>query len=286
MRLTFTKLPCFSSGLPHELLDRIKTKFLLSSESLPVRYLGLPLCSKKLTIEDCDPLISQIRRKPNGWLHRRLSLAGRLRLISTVISGIVGFWTSAFLLPKRVKQLINSLTTSFLWKGTLDNSNGAKVAWDALCFPKSEGGLGLRRLSSWNAIFSLKLIWFLFFRSGSLWVAWCRHKYLSNGSFWSLNEKNYSISWTFRRLLKYRILALPFLRINVGRGDDTFFWYDPWTSIGPLITFLGASAPTQLGILSDSMVSDYIVNGSWNLPPARSDLHLRAMVYISTVIPS
>ncbi|XP_033143356.1 uncharacterized protein LOC103862645 [Brassica rapa] len=99
-----------------------------------------------------------IRRKLNGWLHRRLSLAGRLRLISTVISGIVGFWTSAFLLPKRVKQLINSLTTSFLWKGTLDNSNGAKVAWDALCFPKREGGLGLRSISSWNAIFSLKLI--------------------------------------------------------------------------------------------------------------------------------
>lgn len=41
------KTSMFSSGLPQELLDRIKTKFLLSSESLPVRYLGLPLCSKK-----------------------------------------------------------------------------------------------------------------------------------------------------------------------------------------------------------------------------------------------
>ena len=117
-------------------------------------------------------------------------------------------------------------------------------------------------------------------------MAWCRHKYLSNGSFWSLKENNYSISWTFRRLLRYRTHALPFLRINVGRGDGTFFWYDPWTSSGPLITFLGASAPAQLGIPSDSLVSDYIVNGSWNLPPARSDLHLRAMVSISAVTPS
>ncbi|XP_056852847.1 uncharacterized protein LOC130502045 [Raphanus sativus] len=49
---------------------------------------------------------------------------------------------------------------------------------------------------------------------------------------------------------------------------------------------MGASAPAQLGIPSDSLVSDFIINGSWNLPPARSDLHLRAMVSISAVTPS
>lgn len=72
----------------------------------------------------------------------------------------------------------------------------------------------------------------------------------------------------------------------MGRGDDTFFWYDPWRSVGPLISFLGVYATTQLGIPLDSLVSDYIIDGSWNLPPARSDLQLEAMASISVVVSS
>ncbi|CAH2046749.1 unnamed protein product [Thlaspi arvense] len=55
---------------------------------------------QKLSIYDCNPLISKIRMKLNGWTYKHLSLAGRLRLISTSISGIIGFWTQAFFLRK------------------------------------------------------------------------------------------------------------------------------------------------------------------------------------------
>lgn len=173
-------------------------RFLFKPEILPVRYLGLSLCSKRLSVKDWHPLISQIRWKYNAWMNRHLSLAGRLTLISSVISGIIGFWTSAFSIPGKVLKLINSLSTSFLWHGCLDNSRGAKVAWQDVCRPKVEGGLGLRNTASWNIVFGLKLIWLFHFRAGSLWVAWVRRKYLSTHSFWSTKLTVRNTSWMFQ----------------------------------------------------------------------------------------
>ena len=220
----------------------------------------------KLLTSDCNSMLAQVRRKLNGWMNRHRSMAGRLQLISSTIPGILGFWTSAFSIPKKVLKLIQSLLSSFLWHGNLDDSS-AKVAWDSICFPKSEGVLGIRSLSSWNTVFGIKLIWMLYFSVGSIWVAWVRDKYLSSGSFWSLN----SISWTFQRLLKLRPIALSLLHIVVRGGGETLFWFDPWTPFGALIDYLGPSGPADLGIPRDSLVSFITQGFSWILRPARSE---------------
>ncbi|CAA7062075.1 unnamed protein product [Microthlaspi erraticum] len=276
----------FCAGVPETTLLEIKNRFTLDPTSLPIRYLGLPLYSRKLSVSDCDPLISKIRTKMNGWTHRHLSLAGRLRLISSVITGLIGFWTQAFFLPKSVIRKINSLCSSFLWHGKLDIPIGARVSWEALSFPKSEGGLGIKLVSSWNETCGLKLLWMIFFRSGSIWVAWIRNRYLSRHSFWSLNDENPTYSWMFRKILKLRQKALRFLSIQIGNGEDSFFWWDPWTPFGPLINYLGTQGTTSLGIPIHALISDYISGDAWILPPARSDLQLEVFSFISSITPS
>ncbi|CAA7042280.1 unnamed protein product [Microthlaspi erraticum] len=208
----------FCAGVSSHTLGEIQSKFSLAPASLPIRYLGLPLCSKKLSVNDCDPLISKIRIKINSWMHRHLSLDGRLRLLSSIISGIIVFWTQAFFLTKTVIRKINSLCSSFLWHEKLDCPTGARVAWYDVCFPKAEGDLGIRSISSWNETSDLKLIWMFFFRFGSIWVAWMRSRYLNRSSFWSLKEDNATFSWMFRKILKLRQKALSFLRISIGLG--------------------------------------------------------------------
>lgn len=151
--------------------------------------------------------------------------------------------------------------------------------------PKNEGGLGIRSLSSWNTVFGIKLIWMLYFRAGSIWVAWVRNKYLSSSSFWSLNSRNYSIAWTFRRLLKLRPIALPFLRIVVRKGEETLSWFDPWTPFGALIDYLWSSGPADLGISLDSLVSSITQGSSWILRPTRSERQVNLQVYISIFFP-
>lgn len=77
-----------------------------------------------------------------------------------MVSSIVNFWSSAFILPMGCYEAIESLCSAFLWSGSPHQTNKAKVKWEDLCYPKSEGGLGLRRFQDSSKVFSL--IWRLF----------------------------------------------------------------------------------------------------------------------------
>ncbi|KAL0294109.1 UNVERIFIED_CONTAM: hypothetical protein Sangu_3224900 [Sesamum angustifolium] len=50
--------------------------------SLPVKYLGIPLTSSRLTIADCRPLIDKVDARLAGWNNQILSYAGRCNSLS------------------------------------------------------------------------------------------------------------------------------------------------------------------------------------------------------------
>ncbi|GJQ93150.1 hypothetical protein Tco_0004289 [Tanacetum coccineum] len=81
--------------------------------SLPVKYLGVPLITYRLV--------------------------GSIGLFSMHV-----YWSSMFILPTRVLLDIEQLMHGFLWKGI------SKVAWEVVCLPKVEGGLGIKRLGVFN----------------------------------------------------------------------------------------------------------------------------------------
>lgn len=53
--------------------------------SIPFRYLGVPLSSKKFTISQCKPLVEKVTAKINGWTVTHLSYAGRLQLVKKIL---------------------------------------------------------------------------------------------------------------------------------------------------------------------------------------------------------
>lgn len=172
LRISLNKTSFVSCGLPQDQVDLIAQTCHLAAASLPVRYLGIPLHSQKLSMHHCAPLIQLIKGKVNSWSARSLSYAGRQLLLNTVINGITNFWNSTFILPKACITKINSLCSSFLWHGTTEGSHSAKVAWETVTLSKDEGGLGCRDLRAWNKACAIKLIWLLFANAGSIWVAW------------------------------------------------------------------------------------------------------------------
>lgn len=143
----------------------------IPTESLPVRYLGLPLTTKTMSRSDYEPLTDQIRTRMLSWSSRSLSYVGRLQLIKTVIGSISNFWCSVFQLPKRCLEIIEGMCGAFLWSGSPNTHTKTKVAWDDVCKPTDEGGLGIRRLTDTSHVFALSLIWRLLTNSRSLWVA-------------------------------------------------------------------------------------------------------------------
>ncbi|KAL2224604.1 UNVERIFIED_CONTAM: hypothetical protein Sindi_2993500, partial [Sesamum indicum] len=85
---------------------------------LPMRYLGLPLLSSRLSISDCQPLLLNIDARINGWEGISLSYAGRIQIIKSVLSAMSIYWASAFILPKAIIKQIEKRFRTLLWKGT------------------------------------------------------------------------------------------------------------------------------------------------------------------------
>ncbi|KAL0293927.1 UNVERIFIED_CONTAM: hypothetical protein Sangu_3228300 [Sesamum angustifolium] len=123
--------------------------------SLPVKYLGIPLTSSRLTIADCRPLIDKVDARLAGWNNQILSYAGRLQLIKSVLTTLHTYWASAFILPKGVLKTLEKKMRQFLWQGSAGSGN-AKVAWAWISKPKEEGGLGIRSLTITNQALMLK----------------------------------------------------------------------------------------------------------------------------------
>lgn len=135
-----------------------------------------------------------------------------------------------FRLPKSCLNTIEGMSAAFLWSGSPNTHTKAKVAWDDVCRPKDEGGLGIRCLTDTSRVFALSLIWRLLTNSGSLWVAWMKAYLLRFHSFWDVSDK-YAGSWIWRKLLKLRDQAALFIRSEIGNGKTTLFWFDNWLSM-------------------------------------------------------
>lgn len=86
LAISVQKSSFFASGLTQEEVDAIKVSTGMPNGLLPVKYLGVPLTTKKLTLANCSILLQQIKAKFTSWTVRVLSFAGRLQLIKTVIA--------------------------------------------------------------------------------------------------------------------------------------------------------------------------------------------------------
>ena len=155
-----------AQGLREEMLEVLG----FQEGVLPMRYLGLPLLSSRLTVADCNPLLLKIDKRIAGWEGMALSYAGRVQIIKSVLLSLSLYWSSAFILPKKVTNEIEKRLRTFLWKGTT-NSGYAKVAWKDLCRPKDEGGLGFKDIAILNrALMTKKLCDIIRCDSTSIWV--------------------------------------------------------------------------------------------------------------------
>jgi len=248
LRISMEKSTIYMAGNLGSHQREIQEKFHFEVGQLPVRYLGLPLLTKRLTATDYAPLLEQLKRKIGSWTHRYLSNAGRLNLISSVLWSICNFWLFAFRLPRECIRDIDKLCSSFLWSGQDLNPRKAKVSWDDVCKPKKEGGLGLRSLKEANDVCCLKVVWKIVSHGNSLWVKWIEKFLLKNETFWFVKENTTLGSWMWRKLIKFREKAKNFCKVEVNKGNCTSFWYDDWSNMGQMVEKVGDRGMIDMGI--------------------------------------
>ncbi|GJR04220.1 RNA-directed DNA polymerase, eukaryota, reverse transcriptase zinc-binding domain protein [Tanacetum coccineum] len=91
----------------------------------------------------------------------------------------------------------------------------AKVAWDDICLPKEEGGLGLRSLDVFNIALMTTHIWNIVSNKESLWVRWIHTYKLRGRSFWDIPFKD-GMSWGWLKLLQLRDIVRPFFWVKLA----------------------------------------------------------------------
>ncbi|XP_042505479.1 uncharacterized protein LOC122082043 [Macadamia integrifolia] len=127
--------------------------------NFPTRYLGVEIFKGRVKKEALMPIMDRVKGRLAGWKGKLLSMAERVELVCSVISGILNhnfavYWWLSSLLATMERWMRN-----FIWSGEVDIAKTITVKWDTLCKPKEEGGLGIRRLRDTNKALLGKLVW-------------------------------------------------------------------------------------------------------------------------------
>ena len=115
MQVNKQKSVVFLVGIKDSVKDIILGMTGFSLGSLPMKYLGVPLISSKLSHSDCQPLLEKIMARLQSWTCNCLSFARRLQLISSVLYNIQTFWCTMFIIPKFTCYKIEQMFRGFLW---------------------------------------------------------------------------------------------------------------------------------------------------------------------------
>ncbi|CAH9147761.1 unnamed protein product [Cuscuta epithymum] len=179
LRVNHDKSNIFVGGVRDLELQNILDLVDYGQGTFPVRYLGIPLAPLKVSVAQYAPLIEVIQDFLNAWNTKTISYAGKIELIRSVIQGVQSFWLQVFPVPQAILDRIVSICRIFLWGGKF-----AKVAWDDICLPKAEGGLGIHNAKVWNHALLSRLIWDVHNKKDTLWVKWVNGVYLKGRSVW------------------------------------------------------------------------------------------------------
>lgn len=141
------------------------------------------------------------------WPRNKLSYAGRLELIGSVLQGVEWYWLSILPTPEGVISKIYGLCRRFYL-----SSKHPSISWKKICIPIEGGGLGLRGLKAWNKSMLSKV---LIHEKDSLWIKWANHFYFAD--FGVGNQKEW-----FLHYLK----ALPWFGMKwETRWNQNMMWW-------------------------------------------------------------
>ncbi|XP_062102958.1 uncharacterized protein LOC133813947 [Humulus lupulus] len=166
------KSAIYCGGMEENEVQRLFDASGFQRSSLPFRYLGVPICAKKISSKEYSVLLEKMTGCIRRWSTRNLSFAGRTTLINSVLISIHSYWSQLFLIPKRILKDINAICRAFLWHGTSIISSPGGIAWEKICRSKKARGLGFQNILAWNKAVLGKYVWEISSKKDDLWVKW------------------------------------------------------------------------------------------------------------------
>lgn len=198
-KVSLEKSKIFFSSIVHRDLARvISTESGIQATCDLGKYLGMHVLHKRINKDTYGEVLEKVASRLSGWKGRFLSLAGRVTLTKSVVSSIPIHSMSTIYLPSSILDKLDRVSRSFLWGSTPEKRKQHLVAWDQVCLPKREGGLGVRSATTMNMAMLGKLGWRLMNDTESLWARVLRHKYKVGDMHdisWLKTKSSWSSTW-------------------------------------------------------------------------------------------
>jgi len=138
LKVNFQKSMMLPVNLIEEKIDLLARTFGCSKGTLPFTYLGL---TKQ--VQDFLLLVTRCERRLSS-ISSFLNQAGRLELTNAVFTSLPTFFMCSLELPKTIIKQIDKFRKHCLWRGAdINAKKPPKAAWEMVCKPKEEGGLGV-----------------------------------------------------------------------------------------------------------------------------------------------
>ncbi|CAA7062290.1 unnamed protein product [Microthlaspi erraticum] len=147
----------FSLKTPESSRDLMKRFLRIEKEGGSGKYLGLPEHFGRKKKDLFTAIVDRSKQKASSWSTRRLSTAGKMVMLKSVLAAMPTYTMSCFQLPQSLCKRIQSALTRFWWDTSPEKKNMSWVSWERMAKPKHLGGLGFKDINNFNDALLAKL---------------------------------------------------------------------------------------------------------------------------------
>lgn len=165
-----SKCKMYFGGVDYETKVKMRGIAELEEGVLPVRYLGVPLTSRKLTINHYMPMVEKIIGRFNHWATKIFSYVERIQLVKSISYAIAQYWMKCFPILKFVINKIDRICRTFIWIRNHEASTKGPVAWKRMCTTKKQRGFGIINMIVCNCVAHMKFLWNMCRKADNMWV--------------------------------------------------------------------------------------------------------------------
>lgn len=157
-------------------INKIRSATGFLNRELPFEYFGCPIYNGRKRSEYFEKMLSKVIRRLNGWQSNMLSYWGKMILIKSVLQSLPMYTLTSLTPRKGIIKLIEKHFARFFWGSTTNKDKYHWSSWRNICYPKEEGGLGVRSMKSICETLDIKK-WWRFRTHDSLWAKYTKAKY-------------------------------------------------------------------------------------------------------------
>ncbi|XP_074304835.1 uncharacterized protein LOC141639660 [Silene latifolia] len=203
LQLNATKSEIFFNGMNEDLQMDLLSVTGFQKGKMPFRYLGVPIQPGKISKKDCNSLVEKMVTRIRSLGAKKLSYAGRVVLINSVLNTLYNYWAAMFVIPKAAIKRVETICRNFLWDSSTEYHRVPLVGWDKVTRPKTEGGLGIKKAEVWNVASVGKLVNWIYTKPDRLWIKWVDSIYLK-GANWHDYTPPADSTWTWKSICKVK----------------------------------------------------------------------------------